>query len=57
LLDEPTASLDLENRDRVITLIQAAKVAGSAVIGIFHDPVVRDAVADHCREVLPLVSL
>jgi len=57
LLDEPTASLDLENRDRVITLIQAAKVAGSAVIGIFHDPVVRDAVADHCLEVLPLVSL
>jgi alpha-D-ribose 1-methylphosphonate 5-triphosphate synthase subunit PhnL len=38
-------------------LIQAAKVAGSAVIGIFHDPVVRDAVADHCLEVSPLVSL
>jgi len=57
LLDEPTASLDLENRDRVITLIQAAKRSGSAVIGIFHDPVVRDAVADHCLEVLPLVCL
>ena len=57
LLDEPTASLDFENRDRVITLIQAAKVTGSAVIGIFHDPVVRDAVADHCLEVLPLACL
>ena len=57
LLDEPTASLDLENRDRVITLIQVAKTAGAAVIGIFHDPVVRDAVADQCLEVLPLAGL
>jgi len=55
LLDEPTASLDFENRDRVIELIHAAKSAGSAVIGIFHDPIVRNAVADHCLEVKPLV--
>lgn len=46
LLDEPTASLDAANRDRVITLIHEAKSLGSAIIGIFHDQVVRSAVAD-----------
>jgi len=56
LLDEPTASLDLENRDRVVGLIREAKVAGAAVIGIFHDTMVRDAVADHVFEVLPLTN-
>ncbi len=47
LLDEPTASLDAANRQIVIGLIKAAKAKGSAVIGIFHDEAVRDAVADH----------
>jgi alpha-D-ribose 1-methylphosphonate 5-triphosphate synthase subunit PhnL len=37
LLDEPTASLDLENRKRVMELIDDAKSAGSAVIAVFHD--------------------
>lgn len=37
LLDEPTASLDLENRTRVLELIEEARGAGSAVIGVFHD--------------------
>jgi alpha-D-ribose 1-methylphosphonate 5-triphosphate synthase subunit PhnL len=37
LLDEPTASLDLENRTRVMELIQDAKSCGSAVIAVFHD--------------------
>lgn len=46
LLDEPTASLDAANRDRVITLIHEAKSLGTAIIGIFHDQVVRNAVAD-----------
>jgi alpha-D-ribose 1-methylphosphonate 5-triphosphate synthase subunit PhnL len=46
LLDEPTASLDAGNRDVVIGLINDAKAEGSAVIGIFHDPAVRDAVTD-----------
>lgn len=45
LLDEPTASLDLVNRDVVVSLIHEAKANGTAVIGIFHDPAVRDAVA------------
>lgn len=46
LLDEPTASLDAENRQVVIELIQGACQQGRAVIGIFHDAVTRDAVAN-----------
>jgi alpha-D-ribose 1-methylphosphonate 5-triphosphate synthase subunit PhnL len=45
LLDEPTASLDSENRFTVITLINEARAAGAAIVGIFHDREVRDAVA------------
>jgi alpha-D-ribose 1-methylphosphonate 5-triphosphate synthase subunit PhnL len=37
LLDEPTASLDSLNRKRVLELIEEARAAGSAVIGVFHD--------------------
>lgn len=46
LLDEPTASLDAANRDRVIDLILDAKQRGTAIIGIFHDKGVRDQVTD-----------
>jgi alpha-D-ribose 1-methylphosphonate 5-triphosphate synthase subunit PhnL len=46
LLDEPTASLDAANRSTVVALIQEAKARGSAVVGIFHDDAVREAVAD-----------
>jgi alpha-D-ribose 1-methylphosphonate 5-triphosphate synthase subunit PhnL len=46
LLDEPTASLDPANRDIVIALMREAKARGAALIGIFHDGFVRDAVAD-----------
>jgi alpha-D-ribose 1-methylphosphonate 5-triphosphate synthase subunit PhnL len=45
LLDEPTASLDAENRRIVVGLIKAALDKGAAMIGIFHDHDVRDAVA------------
>lgn len=51
LLDEPTASLDAVNRDVVVTLIAEAKATGAAVVGVFHDEGVRDAVADRCVEV------
>ncbi|WP_339712968.1 phosphonate C-P lyase system protein PhnL [uncultured Sneathiella sp.] len=44
LLDEPTASLDAGNRAVVLDLISEAKTRGSALIGIFHDEDVRDAV-------------
>ncbi len=45
LLDEPTASLDAENRITVTAMINEARAAGAAIIGIFHDQRVRDAVA------------
>jgi alpha-D-ribose 1-methylphosphonate 5-triphosphate synthase subunit PhnL len=48
LLDEPTASLDAANRRVVIELIHEARAAGSAIVGIFHDEEVRDAVASRC---------
>ncbi len=45
LLDEPTASLDRENRDAAIGLIRDAARRGAAIVGIFHDSEVREAVA------------
>jgi alpha-D-ribose 1-methylphosphonate 5-triphosphate synthase subunit PhnL len=45
LLDEPTASLDPENRATVVAMINEARAAGAAIVGIFHDREVRDAVA------------
>ena len=54
LLDEPTASLDAENRDVVIGLIAEAKARGAALAGIFHDSAVRDAVADSVLTIAPL---
>ena len=50
LLDEPTASLDAANRRVVVELIHEAKAQGVAIVGIFHDEEVRDAVADRCVE-------
>ena len=44
LLDEPTASLDAENRKRVMALIEAARNMGSAVIAVFHDEAERHKV-------------
>lgn len=51
LLDEPTASLDADNRSVVIELIQEALARGAAMIGIFHDEDVRDAVATRLLQV------
>jgi alpha-D-ribose 1-methylphosphonate 5-triphosphate synthase subunit PhnL len=45
LLDEPTASLDAENRAAVIELLREARGRGATVVGVFHDREVRDAVA------------
>ena len=45
LLDEPTASLDAENRAIVVALIKRALARGAAMIGIFHDEDVRESVA------------
>lgn len=51
LLDEPTASLDAANRDVVVAMIAEKKRAGVALLGIFHDADVRDAVADRVLDV------
>jgi alpha-D-ribose 1-methylphosphonate 5-triphosphate synthase subunit PhnL len=46
LLDEPTASLDAENRDVVIQMVLDAKARGIAIVAICHDTNVREIVAD-----------
>ncbi|MFG1358701.1 phosphonate C-P lyase system protein PhnL [Xanthobacter pseudotagetidis] len=46
LLDEPTASLDAENRAVVVELIRERRREGCAILGIFHDAETRAAVAD-----------
>ncbi|MDK1492816.1 phosphonate C-P lyase system protein PhnL [Sinorhizobium sp. 7-81] len=51
LLDEPTASLDAKNRAVVVELIAEKKAEGTALVGIFHDEEVRDAVADRIIDV------
>lgn len=51
LLDEPTASLDAKNREVVIRMIEEKKKAGVALLGIFHDADVREAVADRVIDV------
>ena len=48
LLDEPTASLDGENRGTVVDMVLEAKARGAAIVGIFHDDEVRGRVADRC---------
>jgi alpha-D-ribose 1-methylphosphonate 5-triphosphate synthase subunit PhnL len=54
LVDEPTASLDNANRDIVIELMREAKARGSALIGIFHDVFVREAIADDVLALVPV---
>ncbi|MBZ3692664.1 phosphonate C-P lyase system protein PhnL [Phyllobacterium calauticae] len=51
LLDEPTASLDAKNREVVVSMIRSKKEAGIAMLGIFHDEDVREAVADRIIDV------
>jgi len=51
LLDEPTASLDAKNREVVMELIRRKKAEGVAMLGIFHDEDVREAVADRIIDV------
>jgi alpha-D-ribose 1-methylphosphonate 5-triphosphate synthase subunit PhnL len=51
LLDEPTASLDQGNRNHVIDLIRQRRDNGAAIVGIFHDVAVRDALATRLHDV------
>lgn len=54
LLDEPTASLDAENRRVVEALIADKKRSGVAIVAICHDEEVREAIADHVVDVTRL---
>lgn len=51
LLDEPTASLDAVNRAVVVDLVRRRQREGAAVLGIFHDADVREAIADRIVDV------
>jgi alpha-D-ribose 1-methylphosphonate 5-triphosphate synthase subunit PhnL len=53
LLDEPTASLDAENRAVVVQMVQEAKANGTAIVAICHDADVRDAIADRLFTMSP----
>jgi len=53
LLDEPTASLDADNRAVVVAMVAEAKARGSAIVAICHDADVRDAIADRLFTVAP----
>jgi alpha-D-ribose 1-methylphosphonate 5-triphosphate synthase subunit PhnL len=53
LLDEPTASLDAENRAEVADLIIEARERGAAIVGIFHDEDTRAKVATRRLELQP----
>jgi alpha-D-ribose 1-methylphosphonate 5-triphosphate synthase subunit PhnL len=54
LLDEPTASLDADNRAVVVAMIHQAKARGTAILAICHDNEIRDAIAD---ELFPVPEL
>ena len=46
LLDEPTASLDADNRAVVVDIVRERKRQGAAIVAIVHDDEVREAIAD-----------
>jgi len=53
LLDEPTASLDAVSRQRVVDLIQTMKQTGTAILAVFHDSALIEALADQVVTVQP----
>ena len=53
LLDEPTAALDAGNTAVVVDLVIEARQHGTAIVGIFHDRAVREAVATRIIELEP----
>ncbi len=46
LLDEPTASLDANSKEWVMNLILALKQEGTAMVGVFHDEIAIQTLAD-----------
>jgi alpha-D-ribose 1-methylphosphonate 5-triphosphate synthase subunit PhnL len=56
LLDEPTASLDPENKKTVVDLILEAQCNGIAMLGVFHEKAVQDAVASRAIDLKPVMN-
>jgi alpha-D-ribose 1-methylphosphonate 5-triphosphate synthase subunit PhnL len=56
ILDEPTASLDAENRDAVVELITERRARGAGFLAIFHDEDVRARLADRTIDVTAFSS-
>lgn len=57
LFDEPTASLDPVNRATVLGMIADLREAGTAVLGIFHDPADRKTLATRDISITPAREL
>jgi alpha-D-ribose 1-methylphosphonate 5-triphosphate synthase subunit PhnL len=57
LFDEPTASLDPVNRATVLGMIADLREAGTAVLGIFHDPADRKTLAARDISITPAREL
>ena len=47
LLDEPTAHLDLQNQNRILTLLKKMAAEGATVVMTTHDPNAAIYAADH----------
>ena len=50
LLDEPTASLDVEARTALVVRLSELKAAGTAMIGVFHHPSYVETLIDNVIE-------
>jgi alpha-D-ribose 1-methylphosphonate 5-triphosphate synthase subunit PhnL len=50
LMDEPTASLDPATRQSVVDMIKEMKSSGTALLAVFHDPGIVEALAEHIIE-------
>ena len=46
LLDEPTASLDAHSKEWVMNMILDLKAEGTAMVGVFHDEIAIQTLAD-----------
>lgn len=57
LLDEPTASLDPNTTEKIITLIEALKSDGVAMLAIFHHPELVKRMADNIVQLEPPIGI
>jgi len=57
LLDEPTASLDPNTTEKIITLIESLKDDGIAMLAIFHHPELVDRMADNVVQLEPAIRI